>query len=164
VAVYGEGKRSSGFDTDRPEYTVLREHVADGGVNTVIVPNLSRLSRDRKERLRLSFDGDAAGVAVHLVKLGRAVDLDDDRALVHQSIRASTDDVEGHKEVARSKRATQERIENGYDHGRSPFGLTHDEDGRYSVPNHDIEEYRTALACIRPREDAVRGGRANVTM
>ncbi|EMA48402.1 recombinase family protein [Halococcus thailandensis] len=153
ITVYDEGKRSSGFDTNRPEYTALREHVADGGVDTVIVPNLSRLSRDRKERLRLLLDVDTAGVAVHSVELGRAVDLDDDWALVHQSIRATTDDVEKRKEIARSKRATQERIENGYDHGRPPFGLTYDDDGHYWVPDHDTDEYRAALACIRLRED-----------
>lgn len=153
VTIYDEGKRSSGFDTDRPEYTALREHVADGTVDTVIVPNLSRLSRDRKERLRLLLDVDTAGVAVHSVELGRAVDLDDDWALVHQSIRATTDDVEKRKEIARSKRATQERIENGYDHGRPPFGLTYDEDGRYWIPDNDTDEYQAALACIRLRED-----------
>jgi DNA invertase Pin-like site-specific DNA recombinase len=153
VTVYDEGKRSSGFDTDRPEYTALREHIADGGVDMVVVPNLSRLSRDRKERLRLLLDVDTAGVAVHSVELGRAVDLDDDWALVHQSIRATTDDVEKRKEIARSKRATQERIENGYDHGRPPVGLTYDEDGRYWIPDRDTDEYRAALACIRLRED-----------
>jgi DNA invertase Pin-like site-specific DNA recombinase len=153
LRIYDEGKRSSGFDTDRSEYTALREHVADGGVDTVIVPNLSRLSRDRKERLRLLLDVDTADVAVHSVELGRAVDLDDDWALVHQSIRATTDDVEKRKEIARSKRATKERIENGYDHGRPPFGLTYDDSGHYWVPDRDTDEYRTALACLRLRED-----------
>jgi DNA invertase Pin-like site-specific DNA recombinase len=153
VTIYNEGKRASGFDTDRPEYTALREHVADGSVDTVIVPNLSRLSRDRKERLRLLLDVDGAGVAVHLVELGRAVDLDDDWALVHQSIRATTDDVEKRKEITRSKRATQERIENDYDHGRPPFGLTYDDSGHYWVPDRESDEYRTALACISLRED-----------
>ncbi|HET7323575.1 MAG TPA: recombinase family protein [Halococcus sp.] len=150
VTVYDEGKRSSGFDTDRPEYTALREHVADGGVDTVIVPNLSR---DRKERLRLLLDVDGAGVAVHSVELGRAVDLDDDWALVHQSIRATTDDVEKRKEIDRSKRATDERVESGYDHGRPPFGLTYDDSGHYWVPDRDSDEYQAALACIRLREN-----------
>lgn len=50
--IYNEGKRASGFDTDRPEYQALREHIDGGHVDVVIVPNLSRLSRDRKERLR----------------------------------------------------------------------------------------------------------------
>jgi DNA invertase Pin-like site-specific DNA recombinase len=153
LTVYDEGKRASGFDTNRPEYTALREHVADGDVDTVIVPNLSRLSRDRKERLRLLLDVDTAGVAVHSVELGRAVDLDDDWALVHQSIRATTDDVEKRKEIARSKRATQERIENDYDHGRPPFGLTYDEDGHYWIPDRETDEYQAAIACIRLRED-----------
>lgn len=65
----------------------------------VIVPNLSRLSRDRKERLRLPLDVDGAGVAVHSVELGRAIDLDDDWTLVQQSIRETTDDVEKRKEM-----------------------------------------------------------------
>jgi DNA invertase Pin-like site-specific DNA recombinase len=153
LTIYDEGKRSSGFDTDRPEYTALREHVADGGVDTVLVPNLSRLSRDRKERLRLLLDVDGAGVAVYSVELRRAVDLDDDWALVHQSIRATTDDVEKRKEIARSKRATQERIENGYDHERPPFGLTYDDSGHYWVPDRESDEYQAALACIRLREN-----------
>jgi DNA invertase Pin-like site-specific DNA recombinase len=153
LRIYDEGKRSSGFDTDRPEYTALREHVADGDVDTVLVPNLSRLSRDRKERLRLLRDVDTAGVAVHSVELGRAVDLDDDWALVHQSIRATTDDVEKRKEIARSKRATQERIENGYDHGRPPFGLTYDDNGHYWIPDRESNEYQAALRCISLREN-----------
>jgi DNA invertase Pin-like site-specific DNA recombinase len=118
-----------------------------------VSPNLSRLPRDRKERLRLLLDVDIAGVAVHSVDLGRAVDLDDNWALVHQSIRATTDGVEKHKEITRSQRATQERIENGYDHGRPPFGLTYDEDGHYWVPDRDTDEYQAALTCIRLRED-----------
>lgn len=36
LTIYDEGKRSSGFDTDCPEYTALCEHVDDGGVDTVI--------------------------------------------------------------------------------------------------------------------------------
>jgi DNA invertase Pin-like site-specific DNA recombinase len=155
LTIYDEGKRSSEFDTDRPEYTALREYVADGSVDTVIVPNLSRLSRDRKERLRLLLDVDTAGVAVHSVELSRAVDLDDDWALVHQSIRATTDDVEKRKEIARSKRATHERIENGYDHGRPPVGLTYDDDGHYWVPDRDTDEYRAALTCLKLREDGL---------
>lgn len=55
-------------------------------------------------------------------------DLDEDWALVHQSIRATIDDAEKRKEIVRSKRATQERIENDYDHGHplccKPKGYT----------------------------------------
>ncbi len=153
VEIYNEGKRASGFDADRPEYTALLDHVEGGSIDVVIVPNLSRLSRDRKERLRLLLDLDAIGVQLHSVELDRAVDLDDDWALVQQSIRATTDDVEKRKEIERSKRATQERITNGYDHGRPPFGLTYDEDGHYWVPDRDSGEYQTALTCIQLRED-----------
>lgn len=151
--IYNEGKRASGFDTNRPKYTALLDHIETRAVDAVVVPNLSRLSRDRKERLRLLLDVDGAGVQVHSVELGRTVDLDDDWALVHQSIRATTDDVEKRKVIERSKRATQERIDNGYDHGRPPFGLTYDDDGHYWVPDRGNEEYQTALTCIQLREE-----------
>jgi DNA invertase Pin-like site-specific DNA recombinase len=147
--VYNEGKRASGFDEDRPEYQALLDHVANGGVDAVVVPNLSHLSRDRKERLRLILDLDAAGVELHSFEIGRAVDLDDDWELVQQSIRATTDDVAKRKEITRSKRATQERLDQGYDHGRPPFGLQFDDAGHYWVPG---EQFDDALAVIRCRE------------
>lgn len=88
--------------------------------SAVTVPNLSRLSRDRKERLRLLLDIDAIGVGLRSVELNRPVDLDD-WALVQQSIQATNDDVEKHTEINRSKRATHERLDNGYDHGHPPI-------------------------------------------
>jgi len=140
VKVYNEGKRASGFDEDRPEYQAMLDDVDDGGVDVVVVPNLSRLSRDRKHRLQLLLDLDRAGVDLHSVELRRAVDLDDDWELVQQSIRATTDDVEKRKEIERSKRATQERIENGYDHGRPPYGLEFDSNGRYWVQGDNFDD------------------------
>jgi DNA invertase Pin-like site-specific DNA recombinase len=120
-------------------------------MTAVVVPDLARLSRDRKERLRLLLDVDQAGVQLHSVELGGAVDLDDDWELVQQSIRATTDDVEKRKEITRSHRATQERLANDYHHGRPPFGLT-DDDGHYWIPDRESDEYQTAHTCIRLRE------------
>ena len=152
VEVYNEGKHASGFDEDRPEYQSLLDHIGRGDISGVVVPNLSRLSRDRKERLRLILDLDAAGVQLHSFELGRAVDLDDDWELVQQSIRATTDDVEKRKEIERAKRATEERLGNGYDHGRPPFGLQYDEDGHYWIPGERIDD---ALSVIRLRKDGL---------
>ena len=39
----------------------------------------------------------------------------------------------GSKELAR--RAINERLENGYDHGPPPFGMEYDADGHYQVPD-----------------------------
>lgn len=150
VEMYNEGRRSSGFDENRPEYQAMLDDVDGGDVDAVVVPNLSRLSRDRKHRLQLLLDLDRAGVDLHSVELGRAVDLDDDWELVQQSIRATTDDVEKRKEIERSKRATKERIENGYDQGRPPHGLEFDEDGEYWVPGEDFED---VLDVIRLRNE-----------
>lgn len=152
VEVYNEGKRSSGFDMDRPEYQALVDHVDTGSVAAVVVPNLSRLSRDRKERLRLLLDLDAVGIELHSYELGRAVDLDDDWELVQQSIRATADDVEKRKEIERSKRATKERLQNGLDHGRPPFGLQFDDAGDYWVAGEGFED---ALDVISHRESGL---------
>ncbi|WP_224332895.1 recombinase family protein [Haloprofundus halobius] len=149
VRTYNEGKRSSGFDDDRPEYQALLEYVDRDHVDAVIVPNLSRLSRDRKERLRLLLDLDAAGVDLHSYELGRAVDLDDDWELVQQSIQATADDVQKRKEIERSKRATAERIANGFDHGRPPRGLQFDGAGEYWVPD---DEFETIVEAIQMKE------------
>ena len=152
VKVYNEGRHASGFDEDRKEYQSLLEHVGDGDVAAVVVPNLSRLSRDRKERLRLLLDLDTADVELHSHELGRAVNLDDDWELVQQSIKATTDDVEKRKEIKRSKRATKERLENGFDHGRPPFGLQFDDAGEYWVPGEDFD---TALDIVSLRENGL---------
>jgi len=148
VEIYNEGRRASGFDSERPEYQKLLARIKDD-VDAVVVPNLSRLSRDRKERLRLLLDLDRAGVELHSFELGRPVDLDDDWELVQQSIQATTDDVEKRKEIERSKRATAERLAEGYDHGRPPFGLSFDEDGQYWVPG---DRFHDALDVIKARE------------
>ena len=150
VAVYGEGKRSSGFDTDRPEYTALREHVADGGVK----PSSSRTSRASHATAR-----NASGSCLTAMPLvsrstrssSGAVDLDD-RALVHQSIRASTDDLKGRKEVALEARDTgahRERLRS------RPFAVRPDlRRGRPLLGPHPRHR-RTpnGVACIRLRED-----------
>lgn len=147
--VYNEGRNSSGYTDDRPEYQALLNRLQEGAVDAVIVPNLSRLSRDRKERLRLLLDLDETGVAVCACELGRAVDLDDDWELVQQAVTATTDDVAKRKEIKRSKRATKERLQNGYDHGRPPFGFTFDDDGQYWVPDDDFD---TAREIVRLRD------------
>lgn len=48
-------------------------------------------------------------MALHSVERGEAVDLDEDWAFVHLSIRATTDDVHKCTEIERSKRETQRR-------------------------------------------------------
>jgi DNA invertase Pin-like site-specific DNA recombinase len=136
-----------------PRDSCSPDHLDTSTTTAVVVPNLSRLSRDRKERLRLLLDVDQVGVQLHSVELGGAVDLDDDWELVQQSIHATTNDVEKRKEITRSQRATQERLDNDYDHGRPPVGLTYDDNGHYWVPDRNTDEYQAAPTCIRLREN-----------
>lgn len=67
------------------------------------VPNLSQLSQDQKERLRLLPDIGAEGVQLHSDELDRPVDFDDDWSLVQRSIRAITDDIKKRKEIKRER-------------------------------------------------------------
>lgn len=105
--------------------------------------------------MRLLLAVDRAGGRLHSVELDRPVDLDDDWALVQQSIQATTDDVEKRKEIERSKRATQERLDNGDDHGQPPFGLTDDDNGLYWIPDRDSSGGKRACDCIRYREEGL---------
>lgn len=149
--IYDEGRRASGFHENRPKYQSLLEHVNVGTVDAVIVPDLSRLSRNRKHRLRLLLDLDESGIELHSTERGH-VDLSDPYALTVETAKAETDDLEKRKEIERSKRATEERIANGYDQGRPPYGLTFDDDGRYWIPDRGSSEFEAALECIRLRE------------
>lgn len=54
------------------------------------------------------------------------------------------------KEIEKAVQAVEERMERGYDHGRPPFGLTYDDDGRYLVPG---DNFSDAMAVIAKRED-----------
>lgn len=131
LTVYNEGRWASRFNEDCSEYQALLEHVSEGTVNAVIVPNLSCLPRDHKHRLRLLLDLDETGVAMCSHELVRAVALDDDWELVQQVVTATTDDMGKRKEIERSQRVTDERLRQGFDHSRPPFGLQYDTAGEY---------------------------------
>lgn len=146
VEIYNEGEGASGYDNDRARYSAMLTDIRDSDVAAVVVRDLSRLSRDRRERLRLLLDLDTTGVGLHSVELDRAVDLDDDWALVQQSIQATTDDVQKRKEIERSKRETQRRVEAGYYQGRPPVGTCFDAAGEYLVP--DPDEWETIMAAF----------------
>ena len=57
------------------------------------------------------------------------------------------------REIEKSQAALDAREERGDDHGRPPFGLRYDDDGRRWVPDRESGEFATALEVIRLRED-----------
>lgn len=56
------------------------------------------------------------------------------------------------REIEKSQAALDAREERGDDHGRPPFGLRYDDDGRRWVPDRESGEFATALEVIRLRE------------
>lgn len=56
------------------------------------------------------------------------------------------------REIEKSQEALDAREQRGDDHGRPPFGLRYDEDGRRWVPDRETGEFATALEIVRLRE------------
>ncbi|RLM87894.1 recombinase family protein [Haloarcula sp. Atlit-7R] len=59
------------------------------------------------------------------------------------------------REIEKSQAALDAREERGDDHGRPPFGLRFDEDGRRWVPDRESGEFATALEVVRCREEGL---------
>jgi len=59
------------------------------------------------------------------------------------------------REIEKSQEALEARAERGDDHGRPPFGLQYDDEGRRWVAERESGEFASALEVIRLREDGV---------
>lgn len=147
LGILNDGSGSSGFDSDREKFVEVRRLAESGDVGAVVVRDLARLSRDQHDRLRFLLTLDEQGVDLHSVERG-VVDTSDYNLAIEAAMAAS-DDVGKRKEINRSKRETERRLEAGYDHGRPPFGMCFDADGRYWVPG---ENFETALTVIQLRD------------
>lgn len=137
VRIYDDGEGSSGFDTERPEYAKVRELMRAGEVDAVVVRDRSRLGRDFDERMQFVLDLRQTGVSLHAAREGK-VNLEDPYAVVMESMRAATDDSGKREEIEKSQEKVQERVENGYYHGRPPFGTQFSKDKTRLVPGSDF--------------------------
>ena len=150
AGILNEGTHTSGFDSGRSKYQEVRRLVADQTVDIVVVRDLSRLSRDKADRIRLLLDLEESPVELHSVERGKINTTD--YSLVVEAAMATADDVGKRKEIERARREVQQRLDAGYYHGRPPFGLTFDSDGRHLVPS---EEFNTALQVLALRDDGL---------
>lgn len=82
----------------------------------------------------------------------RYVDPPPDDELTFRVQRAVESDVK-RREIQKSQQALDAREERGDDHGRPPYGLQYDSEGRQWVPDRESGEFATALEVIRLRED-----------
>lgn len=144
--IYDDGERSSGFDEGREEYQALRECVQSGEVGAVIVNDKRRLARDFDETMRLVLDLRELDVEAHTYQEGK-LDLSDPVQAAVEVLQAASEHEAKKKEIERSREAVQERLEEGYDHGRPPIGFTYDDNGRYWVP--DSQRFDDVVKSIR---------------
>lgn len=147
--ILNDGQYSSGFDTDRSKYQEVRDLVQAGEIDAVVVNDRTRIGRDYDERMRFILDLRQYDVELHTRK-GR-VDLSNPTNVAVEGVHAAKDDEGKREEIEKAKEATEERIQQGYDHGRPPFGLQYDDDGQYWVP--DSEEFDTAIEVLEMRDE-----------
>ena len=137
LRIYDDGEGSSGFDTERPQYVELRELMRAGEVDAVVVRDRSRLGRDFDERMQFVLDLRRTDVSLHAAREGE-VNLEDPYAVVMESMRAATDDSGKREEIEKAREKVAERVENGYYHGRPPFGAQFSQDKTHLVPSEDF--------------------------
>lgn len=149
--IYDDGQRSSGFDNDRPEYTEMIAHTDEQDIDAILVRDTDRLSRDKKERVMVLFELESKDIDVWTTESAEPVDFEDDEGFLLEVLRAYFDDVFKRREIEKAKRKIRKRIENGYYHGRPPFGLQFDTNNQQLVP--DPEEFETALDVLTHRDN-----------
>jgi DNA invertase Pin-like site-specific DNA recombinase len=147
--IYDDGERSSGFDKSREEYQSVRKRVRSGEIAAVIVNDKRRLARDFDETMRLVLDLREHDVEAHTHQEGQ-LDLSDPVQAAVEVLQAASEHEAKKKEIERARKAVQERIKNGFDHGRPPIGFRFDDDGEKWVPDPDgqFEEVVEAIQMV----------------
>lgn len=151
LRIFNDGERSSGFNAERPEYLQMQAYLEDEDVDALIVRNRDRLSRDKRERSMLLYDLEEWGVDLWTTVDGARVDISNDEDWLMEMIHAYMDDVAKRKEIAKAQKKVNERLENGWYHGRPPFGFRFN--GAKTDLEPDPEEYPVAQRILELRDD-----------
>ncbi len=125
--IFDEGERASGFDTDRTEYQKVRDRVAAGDIDAIVVNDRQRIGRDVDERLLFVISLRKQDIELHTAMEGE-INLSNPTNLALESFHAAKDDAGKREEIEKSKDAVKERKENGCYHGTPPIGLEFAED------------------------------------
>ncbi|WP_436343127.1 recombinase family protein [Natronorubrum sp. FCH18a] len=127
-----------------PEVETLLEALRGGKYDYLVAWDDTRLARDQFywELKRAAVLGDCL--------LEFVEDLPEDE-LTFRVQRAVESDVK-RREIEKSQAAMDAREQRGDDHGRPPFGLCYDDEGRRWVADRESGEFATALEVIRLRK------------
>ncbi|WP_226008056.1 recombinase family protein [Natrinema salinisoli] len=142
-SVHMKGATEERIDAN-PEVETLLETLHGGEYDYLVAWDDTRLARDQFywELKRAAVLGDC---------LFEFVEDPPEDELTFRVQRAVESDVK-RREIKKSQAAMDAREQRGDDHGRPPFGLCYDEDGRRWIPDRESGEFATALEVIRLRE------------
>ena len=127
-----------------PKVEALLEELRDSKYDYLVAWDDTRLARDQ-------FYWELKRAAVLGNCLFEFVEEPPEDELTFRVQRAVQSDVK-RREIEKSQAAMNAREQRGDDHGRPPFGLCYDEDGRRWVPDRESGEFAIALEVIRLRE------------
>lgn len=143
--------KSTGRDTDRDAFQELASTIRDGGVDRVVVLELTRLTRSMRDLSEIINEFQDHGTGLHIVDRGLDLDPHDSDPMSEAFIYLTG--VFAQLEADMMKKRTLSGIraaqEAGKHTGRPPYGFETDADG-YLVPN---ENFDTALAIIERIEE-----------
>jgi len=140
-----EGNNTSGFNSDRQEYQLLRGKIRNGEIDAVITRDRARMSRDFDDRLELLTEFRSSEVEWHVVEASGPLGISDTQKAGIECLHAMMDHVKKMTEIERSKKAIKKRQENGYYQGKPPYGLEFDEQGQYLKPSEEFQHVITIL-------------------
>lgn len=114
--------------------------MADGEIAAVIVNDKRRLTRDFDETVYLVLDLREQDVKAHTYEDGK-LDLSNPGQAAVEVLQAASEHEAKKKEIERACEAVQERLDNGYDHGRPPIGFRFNDEGPEWVPDLSYHHY-----------------------
>ena len=150
VTTLNDGKRTSGFDTDREAYQTLLSKLDSGDIEAVVVRDRARLARDFDERLRLLTLFRDCDIEWHVIEAGGQIEIGDVQTAAMEAVHAAMDHAKKMAEIERARDAVAERMDSDMDHGRPKFGMEYDDAGEYQVPGEDFEK---VVDILRQRAD-----------
>ncbi|RLM47479.1 hypothetical protein DVK00_02935 [Haloarcula sp. Atlit-47R] len=155
ITTLNEGKRTSGFTSDRAKYQTLLEKIENNELDAIIVRDRARLARDFDLRLQLLLLLRASGVEMHVTEEGGPARLHQVQNAIFDVMKAGMGHIAKMRERERAQAAVTERLDSGGWQGGIPYGFRLDSSNQYLVPDED--EFEDLEEVLRHHENGVSG-------
>ncbi|WP_158055960.1 recombinase family protein [Halorussus halophilus] len=141
--------KGSGGDTDRTEFQKLLSSVNDGEIETVVVLELSRLSRSMRDLTATLETFEDYSTGLHVISRGLTLDPENKDPMTDAFFYLAGTFAELEREMIRerTKSGIKAAKEAGKHVGAPPKGFDTDDDG-YLIPNENYDRCVTALEML----------------